>query len=135
VAFIALTFGTNQHDVPLAAIAAVSAILVVAAVGVAIRAPLARVPENTMKLVVGVMLTSFGMFWGAEGAGARWPHSDAALLVLAPATLLLALATIGALGWRRARDLGLPSRRPRLAGSPSLGRQAADRQAAEDVPR
>ena len=43
--------------------------LVVAAVGVAARAPLARVPENTMKFAVGVMLTSFGMFWGAEGAG------------------------------------------------------------------
>ena len=40
--------------------------------------PLRRVPENTMKFVVGVMLTSFGMFWGAEGAGARWPHSDGA---------------------------------------------------------
>jgi uncharacterized membrane protein len=91
VAFIALTFGTNQHDVPLAAVAAVTAVVVVAAAGVAVRAPLARVPENTMKFVVGVMLTSFGMFWGAEGAGARWPGSDAALLVLVPAVAVLGL--------------------------------------------
>lgn len=90
VAFIALTFGTNQRDIPLAAIAAVCAVVVVAAAGFAVRAPLARVPENTIKFVVGVMLTSFGMFWGAEGAGARWPGSDAALLVLVPVTAVVA---------------------------------------------
>jgi uncharacterized membrane protein len=91
VAFIALTFGTNQHDLPMAAVAAVAAVLVVAGLGVAVRAPLSRVPENTMKFVVGVMLTSFGTFWGAEGAGAKWPGSDAALLVLVPAVALLSL--------------------------------------------
>lgn len=91
VAFIALTFGTSQHDVPLAGVAAAAAVLVVAGAGAAIRAPLARVPENTMKFVVGVMLTSFGMFWGAEGAGARWPGSDAALVVLVPAVALVGM--------------------------------------------
>jgi uncharacterized membrane protein len=85
VAFIALTFGSNQHDIPLAAVAAVAAVLVVSAVGAAVRAPLARVPENSMKFVVGVMLTAFGTFWGAEGAGAHWPGTDASLLVLVPA--------------------------------------------------
>jgi len=92
VAFITLTFGSNQHDIPLAALAAVSAILVVASVGVAVRAPLARVPENTMKFVVGVMLTSFGMFWGGEGAGANWPGNDAALLVVIPCVAAFGLA-------------------------------------------
>ena len=80
VAFIVLTFGTNQHDVGLAAAAAAVAVIVVVAAGVAIRAPLARVPENTMKFVVGVLLSSFGMFWLAEGAGAHWPGGDASLL-------------------------------------------------------
>ncbi len=94
VVFIVLTFGSNQHDVPLAALAAAAAIVLVVAVGLAVRAPLARVPENTLKFVVGVMLTSFGMFWGAEGAGARWPHSDGALLALVPATLLFGLALV-----------------------------------------
>jgi uncharacterized membrane protein len=54
----------------------------VAAMGLAVRAPLSRVPENSMKFVVGVMLTAVGMFWGAEGAGADWPGSDLALLAL-----------------------------------------------------
>jgi len=84
VVFITLTFGSNQHDIPLAALAAGAAIVAVVVAGVAVRAPLARVPENTMKFVVGVMLTSFGMFWGAEGAGAHWPGSDAALAVVVP---------------------------------------------------
>ncbi len=91
VAFIALTFGSNQHDIPLAAVAAAAAVVAVTAAGLAVRAPLARVPENSMKFAVGVMLTAFGTFWGAEGAGARWPGNDAALLVLVPALALLGL--------------------------------------------
>jgi uncharacterized membrane protein len=97
VAFIALTFGANQRNIPLAAIAALSAVVVVALAGIALRAPLARVPENSMKFVVGIMLTSFGIFWGAEGAGATWPGADAALLVLVPAVALFALALVAAL--------------------------------------
>ncbi|MFC1418426.1 COG4280 domain-containing protein [Streptacidiphilus cavernicola] len=91
VAFIVVTFGDNQRDVPLAVFGALAAVLTVAAVGVAIRAPLARVPENTMKFAVGTMLTSFGLFWSTEGAGAHWPGSDTALLVIVPAVALLAV--------------------------------------------
>jgi len=97
VVFIVLTFGTNQHDVGLAAIAAGCAVALVAAAGVAVRAPLSRVPENTMKFVVGIMLTAFGTFWGAEGAGARWPASDASLLVLIPAIAAFALVLVAVL--------------------------------------
>jgi len=97
VAFIALTFGANQRNIPLAAIAALSAVVVVALAGIALRAPLARVPENSMKFVVGIMLTSFGIFWGAEGAGATWPGADAALLVLVPAVALFAFALVAVL--------------------------------------
>jgi uncharacterized membrane protein len=92
VAFIVLTFGANQHRVGLAAAAAVLAVLLVVLAGVAARAPLAKVPENTMKFAVGVMLTSFGTFWGAEGAGAHWPAGDGALLAIIP---LLLLASLG----------------------------------------
>jgi uncharacterized membrane protein len=80
VAFIVLTFGSTQGSIPLAALGAAAALVLVAGVGFAVRAPLARVPENTMKFAVGVMLTTFGIFWGAEGAGAHWPGSDAALI-------------------------------------------------------
>jgi len=79
VAFIVLTFGTIQHQIGLASLAALAAVIIVVIAGFALRKPLARVPENTMKFIVGIMLTSFGIFWGAEGAGAKWPGKDASL--------------------------------------------------------
>jgi uncharacterized membrane protein len=80
VVFIVLTFGSAQGSIPLAAAGAAAALVLVAGVGVAVRAPLARVPENSMKFAVGVMLTTFGIFWSVEGAGADWPGGDAALV-------------------------------------------------------
>jgi uncharacterized membrane protein len=103
VAFIAVTFGANQHNVGLAALAAVTAVVVVAAAGIAVRAPLSRVPENALKYGVGVMLTSFGIFWGAEGAGAEWPGGDAAILVLIAFTLATSLVLVAAMRRRHAR--------------------------------
>jgi uncharacterized membrane protein len=103
VVFIVLTFGGNQHDVPIAALAAAAAVLVVVLAGAAVRGPLTRVPENTMKFVVGVMLTTFGCFWSTEGAGATWPGSDAALLVLAPAVTGFALVLIAVLRYENGR--------------------------------
>ena len=97
VAFIVLTFGANQGEIPLAAAAATVAVLVVLAVGIAVRAPLARVPENGMKLAVGILLTTFGVFWGAEGAGVTWPGGEVAI----PAIALLTLAA----SWLMVRDL------------------------------
>jgi uncharacterized membrane protein len=97
VVFIVLTFGSNQHRVGLAAGVAVALVVLG---GIAVHAPLARVPENTMKFGVGVMLTSFGMFWGAEGAGAHWPAGDGALLAIIPVTLVLAAAMVSALRHR-----------------------------------
>lgn len=90
VAFIVVTFGTNQGDVPVAVLGAAAAVVVVAAVGVAVRAPLAKVPENTMKFAVGTMLTAFGLFWSTEGTGADWPGGDVALLVVVPAVAAVA---------------------------------------------
>jgi uncharacterized membrane protein len=100
VVFIVVTFGDNQKNVGAAAIGAVAAIVVVTIVGIAVRAPLTKVPENWMKFAVGVMLTSFGTFWGAEGAGVAWPGNDAALLVLVP---VVALVTAGYIFWLRSR--------------------------------
>jgi uncharacterized membrane protein len=94
VAFIVLTFGANQHDVGLAAAAAALAVLAVLGAGLALRAPLARVPENGMKFAVGVLLTSFGIFWGAEGAGADWPGGEASLAPLVAVVLVAALAMV-----------------------------------------
>ncbi len=80
VAFVVITFGGTQKNIPLAAAAAGMAVVLVAAAGVVVRSPLSRVPENTMKFSVGIMLTTFGIFWGAEGAGAVWPGGDLAIL-------------------------------------------------------
>ena len=87
VAVIVITLGAARRDVPLAAAAAGVAALVVLLAGVAVRHPLARVPENTLKYAVGVMLSSFGVFWSVEGLGGSWPGGDAIL----PAIVLLVL--------------------------------------------
>jgi uncharacterized membrane protein len=115
VVFIVLTFGANAKNVGLAAIAAGCAIVLIAAAGFAVKAPLARVPENTMKFVVGIMLTSFGVFWGGEGACAHWPGSDAALLVIIPAVALLGVG-LTALLRRSGDDGGSAAPLPQPAG-------------------
>jgi uncharacterized membrane protein len=101
VAFIVITFGSTQKNIPLAALGAVAAVVLVGVVGVLARAPLARVPENTMKFAVGAMLTTFGIFWGAEGAGAHWPGQDAAILGVLAFVLLLSLVLVTLLRRRR----------------------------------
>jgi uncharacterized membrane protein len=101
VAFIVLTFGGAQGSVALAAAGAAAAVVLVAAVGVVVHAPLSRVPENAMKFAVGVMLTTFGIFWGAEGAGVVWPGETLALLGVLAFVALVSLGFVGLLGgWR-----------------------------------
>jgi len=96
VAFIVITFGSSSAtnacnttcSIGSAAIgAAIAGILVILA-GAIIKAPLTKIPENTLKFIVGIMLTSFGTFWGGEGFGITWPFSDAFIPVLAALYLL-----------------------------------------------
>src|ERR1700704_5141108 len=101
VAFIVITFGSTNKNIPLAALGAAVAIVLVGLVGVLARAPLARVPENTMKFAVGLMLTTFGIFWGAEGAGANWPGQDAAILGVLAFVLVLSVTLVALLRRRR----------------------------------
>ncbi len=96
VAFIVISVGSTQGNVGLAALGAVSALLVVAIVGSLVHAPLSRVPENTLKFGVGVMLTGFGTFWSGEGAGVSWPGGDAALIGVVAFVALLAFSLVGA---------------------------------------
>jgi uncharacterized membrane protein len=103
VAFIVITFGAaRSHGVAIAAAAAGAALVIVVAVGVIVRAPLSQVPENSLKFAVGLLLTSFGTFWSAEGAGVSWPGSDAALLVILALLSLTSIAAVRLL--RRARE-------------------------------
>jgi uncharacterized membrane protein len=97
VAFIVVTFGGTQRNVGLSALGAAAALVVVLIAGMVVHAPLTRVPENTLKFGVGVMLTSFGIFWSTEGAGVSWPGGDVSILaliafVVATAFALIALA-------------------------------------------
>ena len=94
VAFIVITFGSTQGRVGLAALGAGAALVLVVIVGVLVRAPLSRVPENTLKFAVGAMLTTFGIFWSAEGAGADWPGADAALPVILAFVLALSFGAV-----------------------------------------
>jgi uncharacterized membrane protein len=82
VVLIVLSLGASSHRLGLAAAAAGAAAIVVTLVGVIVARQLREVPENTLKLGVGIMLTSFGIFWVGEGVGFRWPGSDLAILVL-----------------------------------------------------
>jgi uncharacterized membrane protein len=82
VVFIVISFGSAQGKLGLAAAGAAAAVVVVVLAGVLVRGPLERVPENTLKYAVGLMLTSFGCFWGAEGAGVDWPGGELSLLAL-----------------------------------------------------
>jgi len=96
VAFIVITFGSSaaavsaekSASIASAAIgAAIAGVLVILA-GVLAKAPLTKVPENTLKFVVGIMLTTFGTFWVGEGFGVNWPGNDVFILVLAALYLL-----------------------------------------------
>jgi uncharacterized membrane protein len=96
VAFIVITFGAQVRGtsettgILLAAAGALAACVLVAGTGALVRAPLQRVPENTLKFVVGIMLTSFGTFWGGEGIGIQWWHEDVFLPILVAGYLVVA---------------------------------------------
>jgi uncharacterized membrane protein len=98
VAFIVITFGAaRSHGVAIAASAAAAALVVVLVIGAVVRAPLSRVPENTLKFTVGLLLASFGTFWSGEGAGVSWPGGDASILGILALLLLASLAAVRAL--------------------------------------
>jgi Ca2+/H+ antiporter, TMEM165/GDT1 family len=113
VVFIVITFGLNAGSVPVAAAGAAAAGVVVVALGAAAHRPLARVPENTLKYGVGLLLASFGTFWSVEGLGIvrgggqslHWPGGSLAILGLLAAWLLLSRGLVRAL--------------PRLRGGPA----------------
>jgi uncharacterized membrane protein len=77
-----------------AGIGALAALLVVIALGLVLHRPLARIPENSLKFVVGILLAAFGTFWVGEGLGIAWPGADWAIVGLAIGFLLAAALTV-----------------------------------------
>jgi uncharacterized membrane protein len=91
VVLIVVSLGASSHRLSLAALAALAAVVLVTVVGLVVAKQLSSVPENAIKTIVGVMLCSFGLFWVGEGAGMKWPGSDASILAL---VALFAVATL-----------------------------------------
>jgi uncharacterized membrane protein len=94
VVFIVIAVGTAHGQTYWAGMGALAAVLLVALVGVAVHRPLVQVPENTLKFVVGLMLSSFGVFWAGEGLGADWPGADLALVWIFALFLIFALGAV-----------------------------------------
>ncbi|MGH7661332.1 MAG: COG4280 domain-containing protein [Vulcanimicrobiaceae bacterium] len=95
VALIVLAIGgASVHSLFAAVIGATAALVIVVAAGIALHAPLSRVPENVMKYFVGVMLTTFGVYWIGEGLGLAWPGDDLALLWLAATIFFASLVAV-----------------------------------------
>jgi uncharacterized membrane protein len=94
VAFLVVTFGGSQRNVGVAALGAATALVAVVVAGAFVHAPLSRVPENTLKFGVGIMLTGFGIFWSAEGAGATWPGGEVAILGVLAGVVAVSLGTV-----------------------------------------
>ncbi|QQE77590.1 COG4280 domain-containing protein [Alicyclobacillus sp. SO9] len=87
--FIVITIGLSTNNMKYAVWGAASALILVALVGLLLRSPLTRIPENTMKFVVGIMLTSFGAFWVGEGLKVKWPQQDLSILYIAATLFIL----------------------------------------------
>jgi uncharacterized membrane protein len=107
VVFIVISFGAAQGRFGPAVLGAAAAVVIVVVAGLLARGPLERVPENAIKFAVGLLLTSFGIFWAAEGAGVDWPGDELSLLAV--------IAFVGALSFGLVRSL----RRQRLSAAPA----------------
>jgi Ca2+/H+ antiporter, TMEM165/GDT1 family len=110
VVFIVITFGLTAGDVTPALFGAIGAAVAVLAIAIVIQQPLSRVPENTLKFGVGVMLTAFGTFWAGEGVGLQWPGEDLAILGLM--VFYTVAAGLVILFWRSRSESGGPAPRP-----------------------
>ena len=94
VVFIVIAIGAGRGLLIPASLGALAAFVLVLFAGIAVRRPLARVPENTLKFGVGLMLTAFGVFWTGEGLGVNWPGSDLAILGFVIVFLLIAVGSV-----------------------------------------
>jgi uncharacterized membrane protein len=94
VVFIIIAVGAGRKLLGPASVGAIAACLLVAAAGLVVHRPLARVPENKLKFIVGAMLSSFGVYWTGEGLGVAWPGADFAIIVFIGLFLSVALAAV-----------------------------------------
>ena len=117
VVLIVVSLGASQHRLGLAAGAAAAAAVVVATVGALLARQMSKVPENTIKLGVGIMLTSFGLFWVGEGTGTHWPAGDLTILGF----IGILAVTLGSVTWLRKARLRSALPHSSLAGEQASG--------------
>jgi uncharacterized membrane protein len=106
VVFIVIALSAGRGQIGAASAGALAACLLVAGVGFVVHRPLARVPENTLKFAVGVMLSAFGIFWTGEGLGVPWPGAD--LAIVAFVAMFLAVGYAAVIVARRKTEEALP---------------------------
>jgi uncharacterized membrane protein len=111
VIVIVIGLGAVRGLLVAASLGALAACLVVAGAGLVLRRPLARMPENSLKFVVGILMTAFGLFWFGEGVGLQWPYADAAIL-----GLMAILAVASWLGIRVVSQFGTAGKRVAIRG-------------------
>lgn len=104
VIFIVIAVGTAHQMTWIAGLGALAAAVAVLVVGAIVHKPLSRVPENTLKFAVGLMLTAFGIFWTGEGIGAAWPGADLSILGLLAVLLAVSLIAVSLMNGARARQ-------------------------------
>lgn len=92
--FIVLTFGASAHAMSSSVLGSIIGLVVVVLAGVLLRKPLSLIPENTMKFIVGIMLTGFGVFWVGEGLGTAWWHQDISIPIILAGLLIVSLGCI-----------------------------------------
>jgi len=97
VVFIVIALSAGHGSLIPASAGALAACLLIACIALVVHRPLTRVPENTLKFAVGIMLSAFGIFWTGEGLGVSWPGADIAIVVFAALFLAVALAAVALL--------------------------------------
>jgi len=117
VAFLVVTFGALQNKIPVAALSATVAVMIVVAAGFILHRPLSKVPENTLKFAVGLILTTFGIFWTTEGLGIEWAMQDLVLLPIITGLSVVSLLLVLALKMRKRSH---PDSQAKLAQQPRL---------------
>ena len=111
VVFIVIAVGTARGLTFYASLGALAAFMVVMAIGLLVHRPLSQVPENTLKYVVGLMLSTFGVFWTGEGLGAEWPGADLSLIGI---FIIFGAASLALTRWLRA-SRAVPGGQPEAA--------------------
>lgn len=121
IVFITITFGASSGSWTAAWIGAAAAVIIMAGIAFFVRSKIAEVPNRMLKFVVGVLLTTFGVFWSAEGAFVKWPYDTVSLAPLVVVVFVVALGYVQLARWSAGRDSAEDTREPQPQGHEAHG--------------